>query len=288
MAENPFADLIPGNKAPVRRAPTRSDVSSAQLRATEASTASSRASQAVAGANLAQAPIDKARAATALSFENAVKDARIRKELAEAETADLALAAAKVKARYPELSATQSTAAARYILMDRGETIYQKALKAGFEPTTLRNQVASVVRGVPKFGRSLAEWVADPSAELAEVGKQSFNEGALRTVTGAAGPSEERPETARQYFPTEWQSKNASLRKELAETRRAQRESMKAIAGPAVVGGGVPMSVGTYKETPRAAAKGRPTGPKVGDVMKGYRYKGGDPADKNSWVKVTP
>ena len=239
MAENPFADLIPGNKAPVRRAPTRSNVSSAQLRATEASTASSRASQAVAGANLAQAPIDKARAATALSFENAVKDARIRKELAEAETADLALAAAKVKARYPELSATQSTAAARYILMDRGETIYQKALKAGFEPTTLRNQVASVVRGVPKFGRSLAEWVADPSAELAEVGKQSFNEGALRTVTGAAGPSEERPETARQYFPTEWQSKNASLRKELAETRRAQRESMKAIAGPAVVGGGV-------------------------------------------------
>jgi hypothetical protein len=89
---------------------------------------------------------------------------------------------------------------------------------------------------VPKFGRSLAEWLADPSAELAEVGKQSFNEGALRTVTGAAGPAEERPENARQYFPTEWQSKNASLRKELAETRRAQRESMRKIAGPAVGG----------------------------------------------------
>lgn len=241
MAENPFADLVPGAKTTPRRAPTRSDVSSAQLRATEASTASSRMSQAVAGANLAQAPIDKERAATALSFENAVKDARIRKELAEAEKADLELATAKVRKQYPELTATQSTAAARYILMDRGETIYQKAVKQGFEPTNFRNRLASMARGLPMktFGAGLAELVADPAAELAEIGKQSFNEGALRTVTGAAGPAEERPTTSRQYFPTEWQDKSEANRRELAQTRRDQRESMKAIAGPAVGGGAV-------------------------------------------------
>ncbi len=30
---------------------------------------------------------------------------------------------------------------------------------------------------------------------------------------------------------------------------------------------------------------GRPTLPKIGDVVKGYKFKGGNPADKNSWEK---
>jgi hypothetical protein len=276
MAENPFADLVPGAKTTPRRAPTRSDVSSAQLRATEASTASSRISQAVAGANLKQAPIDTARAATALSFESAVKDARIRKELAEAETADLALAAAKVKKRYPELSATQSTAAARYILMDRGESVYQQAVKKGYEPTDMRNRLASMARGIPMFGANLADVIADPNAELAELGKQSYTEGALRTVTGAAAPGDERPTTAKQYFPTEWQSKNETLRRELAETRRAQRESMKAIAGPAVGGGAaeVPSGKPTLEQFLKAARPANP-GASVESLTAYYKKKYG-------------
>lgn len=39
---------------------------------------------------------------------------------------------------------------------------------------------------------------------------------------------------------------------------------------------------------PAATTPGAPVGPKVGDVKSGYRFKGGNPADKNSWEPVAP
>jgi hypothetical protein len=38
-------------------------------------------------------------------------------------------------------------------------------------------------------------------------------------------------------------------------------------------------------KTPQMA-KEQQSGPKAGDVEGGYKFKGGDPADKNNWEKV--
>ena len=42
-------------------------------------------------------------------------------------------------------------------------------------------------------------------------------------------------------------------------------------------------------KTQEAAPKGTavPGAPKAGDVMDGYKFKGGDPADKSNWEKVS-
>jgi hypothetical protein len=49
------------------------------------------------------------------------------------------------------------------------------------------------------------------------------------------------------------------------------------------------MEKASHMQVPRSAAPAAggasPAGPKVGDVVKGYRFKGGDPSNKASWEK---
>ena len=103
-------------------------------------------------------------------------------------------------------------------------------------------------------------------SEKGATGEEQFTEGALRAVTGAGGPKEERPLTKSQFFPTAFQSANPELRQRLGQIRASELATALRIAGPALA-----------KRTDTAPA------PAVGEVVKGHRFKGGNPAFKSSW-----
>jgi hypothetical protein len=134
----------------------------------------------------------------------------------------------------PNLKEQQSLAASRANLMLQGEKTYQAALRQGYEPASIRNKAATVADAVPVIGDWLAELVRDPVSERGAAGERQFTEGALRTVTGAGGPANERPLTTSQFFPTSFQSVNPDLRERLAATRRAQLATALRVAGPAI------------------------------------------------------
>lgn len=232
--ENPFADLIPGAKK--ARAPTAVQNRRLEMGAT--------------GESIESANVNQAQGRTALAVDSAVVSSDIDKRRAdaeraktEAERAKIEIEAARLKARYPEMTDAQRTAAARAVVMQRGEALYQKALKQGYKPEALGNKVTDALSNLPwNIGDPAADFLRDPKAEMAVQGERLFTEGALRTMTGAAGPKEERPQTKMQYFPNPWQSGSPDLRRDLEALRKEQIETARRAAGPA-------LSV-----TPRAAA----------------------------------
>lgn len=205
-----------------------------QMRATEEDIKTAPLRRAQIGADLDKAPVDKARASVALNVDQRTADAQVKKAIADAERAELETLRFKYQKDFPELKEAQSVAAARAILMEEGNTLYEDAVSKGYEPSKLGNRVTNMLDGIPVVGRGMADLIRSPVAERAVLGQDVFTEGALRTVTGAAGPKEERPQTKIQYFPTPWQSDDPQLRNKLSALRRRQLETAKRIAGPAL------------------------------------------------------
>ncbi len=220
-----FDDLIPGAKPKAAaRAPTAVE--------------GRRLQNAATGESIQSANVNQAQGETALQKERATMQAQIAKTQADAQKSALELIALQQQQGFLNLKDQQALAAARAVLMMSGERMYGKAVAGGYEPTALRNQVASVAEGIPfmpsGFGQGVGDFIRDPVSEMGKQGERVFTEGALRTVTGAAGPQEERPETKMQYFPSAWQSRNDKLRAEMAALRTKQIATSKAVAGPAL------------------------------------------------------
>ena len=137
---------------------------------------------------------------------------------APTDTSFVEMLAARGGANSLEVSAVQANAAARYDLMIQGERIYRAAIRDGYEPQ--RDRAASLVQPLWIVGSGAAELLRDSVSERAALGERLFLEGAQTTSRNL-------------YFPTEWQSLNRPLRKELSETRLRRLNSMKRLAGPA-------------------------------------------------------
>lgn len=217
---NPFdqfdtAPAAPAQPRDMRPAPAR--------RQQEASTTNTQTST----ANTAQGIAQKAQ-----TFPYEMERLKAEAEKAQIEVARLR---AREAAGELDLKEQQSINAARAILMAYGETLYRKARTGGYEPTSMRNRAASLASGLPVMGENLADLIRDPISEQGTTGERQFTEGALRTVTGAGGPKEERPATVRDYFPTPWQSQDPEARRHLAGTRLAQLGTAGQVAGPALV-----------------------------------------------------
>jgi hypothetical protein len=95
--------------------------------------------------------------------------------------------------------------------------------------------------------------------------KNKFITSLLRDESGAAIGTQEFARYERELFPQPGDGPEVVAQK--AENRKAAIEAMKKSAGPG------------YKP-PEGA------GPAVGSVQMGYRFKGGNPADRNSWERV--
>lgn len=95
--------------------------------------------------------------------------------------------------------------------------------------------------------------------------KNKFITSLLRDESGAAIGTQEFARYERELFPQPGDGPEVVAQK--AENRKAAIEAMKKSAGPG------------YKP-PEGA------GPAIGSVQMGYRFKGGNPADRNSWERV--
>jgi hypothetical protein len=125
-----------------------------------------------------------------------------------------------------------------------------------------------VGESVPLVGEGLGTILnvtQNPQQQQVEQAQRNFLNAILRQESGAAINQSEFDNGRKQYFPQPGDSK------EVIEQKRLNREnvvkSLQVAAGP-----------GMKQVTPSA-------GIKVGTVEDGYRFKGGDPANKNNWEK---
>jgi hypothetical protein len=125
-----------------------------------------------------------------------------------------------------------------------------------------------VGESVPLVGDGLGtmlNFTQNPQQQQVEQAQRNFLNAILRQESGAAINVSEFDNGKKQYFPQPGDSK------EVIEQKRLNREtvikSLEVAAGP-----------GMKQVAPT-------TGIKVGTVEEGYKFKGGDPANKNNWVK---
>jgi len=119
-----------------------------------------------------------------------------------------------------------------------------------------------------------------------EQAKRDIINAQLRRESGAAISPTEFDSANKQYFPTPGDS--AEVIQQKAANRRAAIEALGREGGPSYKPkftfdeGGRVVPYGQQKPQQQNAA---PVMPKTGELRDGYRFKGGNPADPNSWVK---
>ena len=125
-------------------------------------------------------------------------------------------------AKGPGVTENQAKAMARYVNEKMGEVMYQYAVKNKYEPTDIKNIVASVLEGIPKAGIGLSDWVRDPISEIGRSGERVFQEGVKRELTGAATNLQEPGQINVQYHPSSFQSVNP-VNREFQKSLRDQQ-----------------------------------------------------------------
>lgn len=132
----------------------------------------------------------------------------------------------------------------------------------------------------------VGNYLTSANRQKYEQAKRDFINAQLRRESGAAISPTEFDSANKQYFPTPGDS--AEVIQQKAANRRAATEALGREGGPSYKPkftfdeGGRVVPYGQQKPQQQNAA---PVMPKTGELRDGYRYKGGNPADPNSWVK---
>jgi len=135
------------------------------------------------------------------------------------------------------------------------------------------------------MGQARLQWAPNmlqtEEQQLYRQAQRAFTEARLRKESGAAIPENEYKNDAKTYFA------QPGDKPEVIDRKRARRSS---VLESLRTGSGRAYAEYTGEEIPTAAnapkvTEGKPA-PAVGAVVKGYRFKGGDPAARESWEKV--
>lgn len=142
------------------------------------------------------------------------------------------------------------------------------------EPVILENTAAGqnafdkVKAQVPGVGN----YLVSEGFQKYDQARRDFINATLRRESGAVISDAEFDNANKQYFPQPGDGPDVLKQKE--ENRRIAIEGISRAAGP------------SYKPQQQAPAQ-QPTGvPQPGQIMDGYRFKGGNPADKNNWERA--
>lgn len=150
------------------------------------------------------------------------------------------------------------------------------------------------IEGIPLIPDAAKNWAHSPEYQKYDQAQRNMINSILRRESGAAISQSEFDNAYKQYIPRVGDSPE-----KLAEKQRNRQAAIAGIAGgggqsykpPYVFGPNGEMvptgapAQGATAAAPQAAPASPPL-PKTGQLIQGYRYKGGNPADPNSWVKA--
>lgn len=144
----------------------------------------------------------------------------------------------------------------------------EATLAGGFDPSSPMNRINSVLPN---------EWTS-AGYQQADQALRQFVNSILRRESGAAIPDSELENYRRQYYAMPGDGPDVQAQK--AKARKL------AIANLETEASRVPSALTAALSTNTATAPAQAGTPQVGEVRRGYKFKGGNPADKNSWVAV--
>lgn len=121
-------------------------------------------------------------------------------------------------------------------------------------------------------------WLASSEQQKVAQTQRQWAEAYLRAKTGAAATTDEVNNNIRTFFPVVGDS--AEVIKQKATARKQAEEAMLAPVGRGAD------RVPTRNSQPGASSGEAPKPPMLGQVVDGFKFKGGNPADPSSWEQV--
>lgn len=159
---------------------------------------------------------------------------------------------------------------------------YNRAQKAVEDIAPLEEKIANsglMDQARLEYGGNLMQSAEQQQYRQAQ---RAFTEARLRKESGAAIPPEEYKNDARTYFQQPGDSPEVVAQKHAA--RQVVLDGLRYSSGKAY-----DEYYGEPAPTPKnqgQGGSGAKAAPAIGSVVKGYKFKGGDPADKANWEKV--
>ena len=177
----------------------------------------------------------------------------------------------------PKLNADQSKAATMTDRMSDANAVITKNENIN---DGLLAKPLGIAQAIPYVRDSaLFNAVASPERQQVVQAQRNFVNAILRVESGAAVSESEFNNAQKQYFPQVGDSKEVLEQKR--QNRVTAMQGMARQAGP----GYKPPSALTSQQPTAAQLPAAPPPPQPGQLVQGYRFKGGNPADPNSWVK---
>lgn len=136
--------------------------------------------------------------------------------------------------------------------------------KGAIQPGLIKRSLEAVPFAGEGLG-TMANVTQSATQQQVEQAQRDFVNAILRQESGAAIGQSEFDNAKKQYFPQPGDSEKVIQQKR--QNRETSIRALEVQAGPAM-------------KKPSTA-----TGPKIGEVMDGYVYQGGDPAKQSSWKK---
>lgn len=146
-------------------------------------------------------------------------------------------------------------------------------LRGSGEKPGVENLGADLGQSLRSKVPGIGNYLVSQDRQKYEQAKRDFINAQLRRESGAAISPTEFESADKQYFPVPGDSPETIKQK--ADNRRAAVEAMGREGGK------------SYRPKMIFTSDGRVVPlPKIGEMKDGYRFKGGDPADPNSWAKA--